>query len=111
GPRGTPTVDGDTLYALGGNGDLSSIEVKTGRVNWTMNILQKFVGSNIQWGISESPLVMGEKLLVNPGGPGASVIALNKKDGALIWKSQSDKAGYSSAMPLKVNNTTQVVFF
>jgi outer membrane protein assembly factor BamB len=111
GPRGTPTVEGESVYALGGNGDLSSLDAKTGRVNWTVNILQKFGGSNPQWGISESPLILGEKLLVNAGGPGASVIALNKKDGALIWKSESDPAGYSSAMPVKVNNTTQVVFF
>ncbi|HUS11507.1 MAG TPA: PQQ-binding-like beta-propeller repeat protein [Pyrinomonadaceae bacterium] len=111
GPRGTPTVDGENVYALGGNGDLSSLDAKTGRIIWTMNILQKFGGSNPQWGISESPLVMGEKLLVNAGGPGASVIALNKKDGTLIWKSESDPAGYSSAMPVKVNNATQVVFF
>jgi len=111
GPRGTPTVDGDALYALGGNGDLSALDARTGRIIWTMNVLEKFGGSNIQWGISESPLVIGEKVLVNAGGPGASVIALNKKDGSLIWKSQSDKAGYSSAMPVKVNNGIQVVFF
>src|SRR4030095_14158893 len=111
GPRGTPTVDGDMLYALGGNGDLSALDARTGRIIWTMNILQKFGGSNLQWGISESPLVIGDKLLVNAGGRGASVISLNKKDGSLIWKSQSDKAGYSSAMPVKVNNGTQVVFF
>jgi outer membrane protein assembly factor BamB len=111
GPRGTPTVDGDRLYALGGNGDLSSIETKTGRVVWAMNILQKFGGQNPNWGISESPLVIGERLLVNAGGPEASVIALNKKDGSLIWKSQSDAAGYSSAMPVQIGSTTQVVFF
>lgn len=111
GPRGTPTVDGNTLYALGGNGDLSALDVATGKVNWTMNILKKFGGSQLQWGISESPLVIGEKVLVNAGGPEASVIALNKKDGSVIWKSQSDKAGYSSAMPVKIGNTTQVVFF
>ena len=111
GPRGTPTVDGDRLYALGGNGDLSCMETKSGRVVWTMNILQKFGGENPKWGISESPLVMGEKVLVNAGGPNASVIALNKKDGSLIWKSQSDGAGYSSAMPVQIGNTTQVVFF
>jgi len=111
GPRGTPTVDGDRLYALGGNGDLSCLETKSGRVVWTMNILQKFGGSNPRWGISESPLVIGEKVLVNPGGPHASVIALNKKDGSLIWKSQSDPAGYSSAMPVQIGGTTQVVFF
>jgi outer membrane protein assembly factor BamB len=111
GPRGTPTVDGNTLYALGGNGDLSALDAKTGRVIWTQNVLEKFGGSNITWGISESPLVIGEKVLVNPGGPGASIVALNKKDGSLIWKSQSDRAGYSSGIPLQVGNTTQVVFF
>jgi outer membrane protein assembly factor BamB len=56
-------------------------------------------------------LVLGEKLLVNAGGPEASVVALNKKDGSLIWKSQSDRAGYSSGMPVQIGNTTQVVFF
>ncbi|MDQ3804228.1 MAG: PQQ-binding-like beta-propeller repeat protein [Acidobacteriota bacterium] len=111
GPRGTPTVDGDRVYSLGGAGDLSAVDAKTGKLLWSMNVLQKFGGSNITWGISESPLVIGEKLLVNPGGPGASVVALNKKDGALIWKSQSDRAGYSSAIPVTVGGKTQVVFF
>ncbi len=111
GPRGTPTIDGNNLYALGGGGDLSCLEARTGRVVWTINILQKFGGSNNNWGISESPLVIGDKLLINAGGPGASIVALNKKDGSLIWKSQSDKAGYSSAMPVQIGNTTQVVFF
>lgn len=111
GPRGTPTVDGNNVYSLGGNGDLSSIDAKTGRITWKMNVLDKFGGKNIMWGISESPLIIGDKLLVNPGGPGASVVALNKKDGSLIWKSQSDAAGYSSGMPVKIGNTTQVVFF
>jgi len=111
GPRGTPTVDGDQLYALGGNGDLSCLDTKSGKANWTLNILQKFGGENPRWGISESPLVMGEKLLVNAGGPNASVIALNKKDGSVIWKSQSDPAGYSSAMPVQIGSNTQVVFF
>ena len=111
GPRGTPTIDGDRLYALGGNGDLSAIETRTGKVVWTMNVLEKFGGSNITWGISESPLVIGDKVLVNAGGPGASIVALNKKDGTVIWKSQSDRAGYSSAVPVQIGNTTQVVFF
>ena len=111
GPRGTPTFEGGRLYSLGGNGDLSSIDAKTGKIIWSMNVLQKFGGENIGWGISESPLVLGEKLIVNAGGPGASVVALNKKDGALIWKSQSDKAGYSSGMPVQIGDTTQVVFF
>jgi outer membrane protein assembly factor BamB len=111
GPRGTPTIDGDRVYALGGSGDLSALDARTGKIIWTKNILKEFGGSNIQWGISESPLILGNKVLVNAGGPGASMVALNKADGALIWKSQSDEAGYSSAIPLEVNGATQVVFF
>ena len=111
GPRGTPTIDGDRLYALGGSGDLSALDVKTGKLIWSKNILQEFGGRNITWGISESPLIVGDRLLVNPGGPGASIVALNKSDGSVIWKSQSDKAGYSSAIPVDVNGATQVVFF
>jgi outer membrane protein assembly factor BamB len=111
GPRGTPTLDGDRLYALGGNGDLSSLDLKTGKVVWAMNVLQKFGGENTKWGISESPLVIGDKVLVNAGGPGASIVALKKTDGTLIWKSQSDEAGYSSAIPVEVGGTTQVIFF
>jgi outer membrane protein assembly factor BamB len=111
GPRGTPTVDGDRVYALGGNGDLSALDLRTGKIVWSKNILEEFGGSNIVWGISESPLVLGNKLLVNAGGPGASIVALNKANGSVIWKSQSDRAGYSSAIPVELNGITQVVFF
>lgn len=111
GPRGTPTIDGDRIYALGGNGDLSALDASTGKLVWSKNMLREFGGSNIQWGISESPLVLGNKVFVNAGGPGASMVALNKTDGSVIWKSQSDEPGYSSAIPLEVNGGTQVVFF
>jgi outer membrane protein assembly factor BamB len=111
GPRGTPTVDGDRVYALGGDGDLSALDARTGKIIWTKNVLKEFGGSNITWGISESPLVLGNKLLVNPGGRNASIVALNKADGSVIWKSQSDRAGYSSGIPVEVNGATQVVFF
>jgi len=111
GPRGTPTVDGDRVYALGGSGDLTVLDARTGKIVWAKNVLTEFGGSNLRWGISESPLVLGNKVLVNAGGSGASIVALNKADGSLIWKSQSDRAGYSSAIPLELNGTTQVVFF
>jgi outer membrane protein assembly factor BamB len=111
GPRGTPTVDGDRVYALGGNGDLSALDARTGKIVWSKNVLKEFGGSNITWGISESPLVLGNKVMVNAGGKGASIVALDKANGSLIWKSQSDEAGYSSAIPMELNGTTQVIFF
>jgi outer membrane protein assembly factor BamB len=99
------------VYALGGNGDLSALDARTGKIVWSKNVLKEFGGSNIQWGISESPLVMGNKVLVNAGGRNASIVALNKDNGNVMWKSQSDEAGYSSAIPLQINGGTQVVFF
>jgi outer membrane protein assembly factor BamB len=111
GPRGTPTVDGERLYALGGSGDLACLEAATGRKVWSFHVLERFGASNINWGLSESPLVVGEKLLVNAGGRGASIVALNKRDGSVIWKSESDEAGYSSAVPLDVGGLSHAVFF
>ena len=111
GPRSSPTIDGDRLYALGGNGDLSCLNIKTGQAVWKKNILQEFKGQNTVWGISESPLVLEDRVLVNAGGPDASVVALNKMTGAVIWRSQSDPAAYSSAVVAQVGDVRQAVFF
>ena len=111
GPRSTPTVESNFLYALGGNGDLSCLELKDGKTIWTMNILQKFEGTNTHWGISESPLIVGDRLLVTPGGKNAAIVALNKKDGSVIWKSQSDRPGYSSGVYTDLGGIPEAIFF
>jgi outer membrane protein assembly factor BamB len=108
GPRGTPTIDGERLYALGADGNLICATTG-GQKIWEVNLLAKFGGSNIKWGLSESPLIDGEKRIVNAGGPGASVVALNKSDGSLIWKSESDEAGYSSAVIAEVGGIKMYV--
>lgn len=111
GPRATPTVDGDRVYAFGASGDLTVLEAASGKVVWTANVLSKFGGSNISWGLSESPLVMSDRILVNAGGRGASIVALRKTDGSLIWRSQSDEPGYSSAVLQEVGGIRQAIFF
>ena len=70
GPRGTPTVDGDRLCVLTENGDLACLKTD-GTAVWQINILKDFGGSQLQWLISESPLIDGPHLVVTPGGPGA----------------------------------------
>lgn len=111
GPRGTPVVDGTQLYVLGASGDLTSLEAATGKVGWTVNLLRKFGGSNIRWGLSESPLVLGDRLLVNAGGNNASIVALKKTDGSELWRTESDEAGYSSAVLHPVAGIPQAIFF
>jgi outer membrane protein assembly factor BamB len=111
GPRATPTVDGDRLYAYGASGDLAAMDAATGKVFWKVNLLQTLGGSNINWGLSESPLVLEDRVLVNPGAPGASIVALRKSDGSILWKSESDEAGYSSAVLHEIGGIRQAIFF
>jgi len=100
GPRGTPTVDGERLFALSENGDLACLKAADGAVVWQRNILKDFNASNPKWLISESPLVDGDRLVVTPGGPGAGMVALDKTTGKTIWTSKdlSDPAAYSSCI-------------
>lgn len=108
GPRATPTVEGDRVYAFGASGDLSVLDAATGKPHWTINVLKEFRGSNINWGLSESPLVLKDRILLNAGG---TIVALNKTNGAVLWKTSGDEAGYSSAVTQTIGNVTQAIFF
>ncbi len=109
GPRGTPTVDGDRVYAISGRGNLVCAETATGNVVWQIDLLDRFRGRNAPWGISESPLIDGDRVIVSPGGRNAGVVALNKLDGGVIWQSQRDRAGYSSAVAGEIGGIHQYV--
>ena len=100
GPRGTPTVDGDRVYVLTENGDLACLKTTDGAAVWQRNIPKDFGGRNIEWQISESPLVDGNNVIVTPGGRGAGMVALDKQTGATVWTSKdlNDEAGYASAV-------------
>lgn len=111
GPRSTPTIDGDRLYVLGGSGDLTCLDAATGKKIWSINIVSKFGGVNPYWGYSESPLIVGDRILVNAGGRRASIVAVSKADGATLWQQHSDGAGYSSPMLMKTGSLNQVIFF
>jgi outer membrane protein assembly factor BamB len=113
GPRGTPTIDGDRAYALTENGDLGCLRVKDGSILWRRNILKDFRGSNPQWLISESPLIDGDRLIVTPGGEGASIVALDKLTGKTVWttKELSDEAGYSSCVVSDIQGVRSIVGF
>jgi outer membrane protein assembly factor BamB len=111
GPRSTPTVEGDRLYVLGGNGDLTCLENATGRKIWSVNIIQRFGGVNPYWGYSESPLIVGDRILVNTGGRGAGIAAVSTADGSTLWRQHNDGAGYSSPMLMRTGSLNQVIFF
>jgi outer membrane protein assembly factor BamB len=109
GPRGTPTFDGGRLYVMTGEGTVVCLDAATGKMLWQVDSVQKFGGSVPQWGYSESPLIDGDRVIVMPGGRGASLVSLDKKTGEVQWKSGSDNAGYSSAILADVDGTKEVI--
>ena len=111
GPRSTPTVDGDRVYVLTENGDLVCLLVADGKVVWRRNILRDFSGRNINWLVSESPLVDGNRLIVSPGGRNAGMAALDKMTGMTIWVSKelSDEAGYASPVVADVQGVRTIM--
>ncbi|NLH18398.1 MAG: PQQ-binding-like beta-propeller repeat protein [Phycisphaerae bacterium] len=96
GTRTTPTFDAGKLYLMSGNGLLTCRNASDGKEVWSVDTFKKFGGKNITWGISESVLIDGDKVICTPGGPDASVVALKKATGQTLWttKGLSDKSAY-----------------
>jgi outer membrane protein assembly factor BamB len=123
GPNVTPTVDGETVYALSGFGDLVAVDASCGKTPWRKN-LPKDLGGEVNpigggleeptplgWGYAGAPLVNGEQLIVTPGGKKGLLAALNKKTGDLIWQSKeiTEQASYSSPILIDVGGIKQYV--
>jgi outer membrane protein assembly factor BamB len=109
GPRGTPTFDNGKLYAMTGEGTVLCLDAATGKIVWQIDSVKKFGGSVPHWGYSESPLIDGDRVIVMPGGRGASLVSLDKKTGEVQWKTGDDHAGYSSAILADVGGSKQVI--
>ncbi|MBM3832819.1 MAG: polyvinylalcohol dehydrogenase [Verrucomicrobia bacterium] len=112
GPRSTPAIDGDLVYTLGGGGNLVCLESATGREAWKKHFKDEFGGRMMSgWGFSESPLVDGDKLVCTPGGSRGSIVALNKKTGALLWQTTEfkDRAAYSSVITAEIGGVRQYI--
>ncbi len=112
GPRATPTVDGDKVYVLNALGDLLCLEAATGKTVWQKNILKEAGAPIMNWGMACSPLVDKDRLIVIAGkSNGSSVMALNKTNGNIVWKSLNDVAGYSSPQLVTIAAKPQYVIF
>lgn len=112
GPRGTPTVDGDTVYALGAKGQLIALEAATGKLRWQVDLVAEYGAKVPQWGVSGSPLVVDNQLLVEVGGrSGHALASFDKKNGKLLWASGNQAPGYSSPLHVEVAGVPQILFF
>jgi outer membrane protein assembly factor BamB len=107
GPTSTPTVDGDVVYTLSRRGHVYAFEAATGKVRWSNNLAEENGMPMPTWGFSGSPLVQGKLLVLNIGDAG---MAVDKTTGKVIWKSATEEAGYSTAMPIKRGERSFLIF-
>ena len=112
--RSTPTEDGQLLYALGSDGDLVCLETEDGKERWRKHLVADFAGQPGDWAYAESPLVDGDALICTPGGSDATMVALDKMTGSLLWKCaipEADNAGYASIAAAEFSEVRQYVQF
>lgn len=94
--RSTPTVEGKFLYALGSDGDLVCVDVEDGRERWRKSLRRDFGGQPGEWAYAESPLVDGAAVICTPGGSTATMVALRKTTGDVLWKCALPAGGDAS---------------
>lgn len=112
GPRTTPTIIDGEVYSYGATGSLRCVDLETGKLKWDVNTLAG--NKPVMWGMSGSPLVYDNLVVVNPGiqieGPGA-VVAYDRKTGKQVWAAGRTQAGYSSPQLATIAGKQQVLVF
>ncbi|MDD4822920.1 MAG: PQQ-binding-like beta-propeller repeat protein [Bacteroidales bacterium] len=104
GSRGSITLNDGKLYLISGVGELYCYDQQTLNLIWKKNILTEYKASNIKWGIAESPLIVGDKVIATPGGKEHNVVALNKKTGELIWSCPGEGSPSAYCSPLYIKD-------
>ena len=107
GPRATPTISGNRVYTIGATGILNCLDFETGEQHWTKNIFTENEADTPPWGVSISPLVLGEFVIVSAGG----VVAYHSETGEIVWKGHRTKSGYSSPLLTTLADTEQIIIF
>src|SRR5262249_40722938 len=112
GPRATPTVRDGKVYAYGATGLLTCRNASDGKQLWQVDTLKDFRASILFFGMSASPLIDGDNILVDVGGKDGNVVALKKDSGEVAWKSKGldDPASYASGVVLGAGKERQAVF-
>ena len=111
GTRSTPTIADGMLYHLSGIGNLVCLKADDGEAVWAIDIMRRFGGRNIMWGLAESPLVLDDKVVCTPGGKEVSMAALDRKTGKVIWECRGagDRPGYASPVLVEYKGLRQIV--
>ena len=108
-PRATPVIYEGKVYLMGAFGDLHCVAFDSGKVLWKKNLIDDFDAELPKWGMTATPLIVDDKLIVNPGAPKASVVALDRVSGKVIWKTPGAKAAYAPFICADFHGWRQIV--
>jgi len=111
GPRSTPSIDEDTVFAVGTDGRLVAVDRISGKLRWRHDLVEAYGAALPSYGFASSPLVIGERLLLEVGGPEAAFMAFEKSTGKVLWASESDASAYSSPIAVTLDGAVQIVFW
>lgn len=112
GPRATPTIEEDRVYALGALGDFMLLDLQTGEKRWGFNVLEKHGASLPDWGMAGSPLIEGDRVILSVGGRNShSLVAYDKMTGGFVWSGGSDRIHWSSPVIYELAGKRQVLIF
>ncbi|MGO8751494.1 MAG: PQQ-binding-like beta-propeller repeat protein [Thermoguttaceae bacterium] len=111
GPRCSPTVDGDLVFAVGQYGEVCCANSATGKEIWRKDYAKDFGGQLPEWGYSGMPLVDGDRVILAPGGKRGDLVALKKDTGELIWQSKDfkDSIHYASPIVAEIDGVRQYI--
>lgn len=110
GPRSTPTWHKDRLYTLGAKGHLNCLDANSGKVLWQQNIIKENKSEVPYWGVSTSPFIYKDSVILSPGGQNNNaIISLNAESGKVVWKKHNGNQVYSTPTLFKILNEEQLI--
>lgn len=110
GPRCVPLVADGKVYVFGAAGDLRCVSLAAGDKLWERSLYADYSGDEGYFGAGSTPILVGGRLLVNVGGRGAGIVALDPATGKTLWKASDEEASYSSPTAAKIGGVEQALF-
>ncbi|MCP4201116.1 MAG: PQQ-binding-like beta-propeller repeat protein [bacterium] len=111
GPRSTPLIDGGTVFTVGTGGHLVAADMNTGELRWQHDLEREYGANLPPYGYSSSPLVVGDKVVIEAGGKNSAFMAFEKTTGEVVWASEDDQPAYSSPIAVTIDGVDQIVFW
>ena len=110
GPRCVPLVAGSSVYVFGAAGDLHAVALESGEKRWSRALYADYHGDDGYFGAGSTPILVGGKLLVNVGGRGAGIVAIDPASGKTLWQASDEAASYAAPTAIKIGGQDKAIF-